>query len=147
MIDLYALPSDFPGKAGHKRNPSNLYPYVRALEREFAKDIGDRRFVPHLQLHEYETLLFADPEAFTVSFDDCDDAIEKLKGIARSFPSIEHINDGKTTAPSKRIIAVLPDYEHRKTDAGLDIAEYIGLQQLRAKCRHFDEWIGKLEKL
>src|SRR5262249_26641883 len=139
--------SDFPGKKSHKRNPNNPYPFVRALEREFGKDIGHYRFVPHLQLHEYETLLFTDPDAFAFSFDDCGDAIASLKEIANSFESIEHINDGKKTAPSKRIIQVLPEYEHRKTDAGPDIAEYIGLQQMRKKCTHFDSWIDRLERL
>src|SRR5262249_40647879 len=113
MLDLFGLPSDFPGKKSHKRNPNNPYPFVRALEREFGKDIGHYRFVPHLQLHEYETLLFTDPDAFAFSFDDCGDAIASLKEIANSFESIEHINDGKKTAPSKRIIQVLPEYEHR----------------------------------
>jgi hypothetical protein len=147
MLDLYALPREFPGRQGRKRNPDDPYPFVRALEAAFAKDVGDHRFVPHIQLHEYETLLFADPSAFGISFDDCDTAIANLKTIAAAFPSIEHIDDGKTTGPSKRIIEVLPEYEHRKTDAGPDIAETIGLQTIRQKCSHFDKWISKLEKL
>jgi hypothetical protein len=147
MLDLYALPGEFPGKKGRKRNPNDPYPFVRALEAAFATDFGDRRFVPHLQLHEFETLLFADPEAFAISFDNCNGAIAGLKEVASSFPSIEHINDGKTTAPSKRIINLLPEYEHRKTDAGPDIAEVIGLQSMRLKCPHFDHWISSLEKL
>jgi Domain of unknown function (DUF4276) len=132
---------------GRKRNPRNPYPFVEALEEAFAKDIADRRFVPHIQLHEYETLLFADPEAFAISFDDCGAAIAGLDKCAVSFPSIEHIDDGKTTAPSKRIIALLPEYEHRKTDAGPDIAELIGLQTIRRRCPHFHKWISRLEKL
>jgi hypothetical protein len=32
MIDLYGLPSDFPGKAGHARNPHNPRRYCEALE-------------------------------------------------------------------------------------------------------------------
>jgi hypothetical protein len=147
MIDLFRLPQDFPGKSGLVRNPSNPMPYVQALEAAFASDIADCRFVPYLQLHEYETLLYADPDAFQISFTDCAKAIEDLKAIAASVTSIELINDGDQTAPSKRIINVLPEYDQRKADAGPEIAEYIGLPTLRQKCPHFDAWITKLENL
>jgi hypothetical protein len=147
MIDLYGLPRRFPGKATSTRNPTNPTPYVQALEAAFAKDIGSPRFVPYLQLHEYETLLFADPAAFEIAFDDCKSAVATLKGIRSSFSCIEHINDGKSTAPSKRIIGVLPAYDGVKATAGPDIAEMIGLPMLRQQCPHFDTWIGKLEKL
>ncbi len=46
MIDLYALPNDFPGKQENLRNPANPVPYVEALEKAFGDDIGDLRFVP-----------------------------------------------------------------------------------------------------
>ena len=67
--------------------------------------------------------------------------------IAEEFPTIEHINDGKKTAPSKRIIDVLPAYEGRKASAGPDIAEWIGMSVLRKKCPHFDAWVNRLENL
>ena len=57
LIDPYALPNDFPGKKEHTRNAADPHPYVEALERAFGEDIGDSRFIPHLQLHEYETIL------------------------------------------------------------------------------------------
>jgi hypothetical protein len=103
--------------------------------------------VPHLQLHEYETLLYAEPEAFAISFENCENLIVGLRSIIGRFPSIEHINDGVNTAPSKRIIGQLPEYEGRKTTAGPDIAEYIGLSKLRAACPHFNRWISTLEHL
>jgi Domain of unknown function (DUF4276) len=147
MLDLYGLPRDFPGKDRHVRNPDNPHDFVDALEVAFGNDIADSRFIPYLQLHEYETMLFVEPEAFRVAFDDCDDAIEQLKTIAGSFPSIEHINDGRTTAPSKRIIEVLPAYDGRKPSAGPDIAEFTGVAAIRAKCAHFDAWLTRLEGL
>ena len=91
--------------------------------------------MPHLQLHEYETLLYADPDAFAISFDDCNEAIAGLKGIVAEFQDIERINDGELTAPSKRIIGLLEAYEGMKPTAGPDIAEYIGLDVLRRRCR------------
>jgi hypothetical protein len=147
MIDLYALPRDFPGKDNHIRDPSNPTPYIEALEKAFGDDIADRRFIPYLQLHEYETLLFADPDAFQIGFENCDREVEQLKAIAASVSNIEHINDGYLTAPSKRINEVIPGYKGRKASAGPDIAEYSGLDIIRAKCPHFDSWLSRLELL
>jgi hypothetical protein len=147
MIDLYGLPADFPGKAGSVRNPQNPRPYCEALEQAFSDDVKNVRFVPHLQLHEYETLLFSDPDAFAYSFDNCAGAIAGLKRIAAEFQDIERINDSELTAPSKRIIGLLEAYEGLKPTAGPDIAEYIGLDTLRQKCPHFSDWIWRLENL
>ena len=145
MFDLYALPNEFPGKKENNRNPANPTPYVLALEEAFAKDVDYHRFIPYLQLHEYETVLFADPEAFAVAFEDCEKEIASLKAIAASEPSIERINDGHDTSPSARIIAVLPEYKGRKKSAGPDIAEYIGLETICSKCPHFHYWLNQLE--
>lgn len=147
LFDLYALPNDFPGKEANVRSPANPAPYVVALEQAFGHDIGYYRFIPHLQLHEYETMLFAGPEAFGISFENCDAAIQQLKALAASVPSIEHINDGMDTAPSKRIIEVIPGYDGRKSSAGPDIAEYIGVANIRAKCPHFHDWLTQVENL
>ena len=144
LIDLYALPADFPGRDSHHRNPADPTPYVEALEEAFRQDIDCHHFIPHLQLHEYETILFADPEAFRVAFEHCDESIERLEAIAGSFESIEYIDDGPDTAPSKRIIEVVPEYAGRKATAGPDIAECIGLPTIRRKCPHFDKWLTKL---
>jgi DNA phosphorothioation-dependent restriction protein DptG len=121
--------------------------YVEALEKAFDLDIGDRRFIAYLQLHEYETMLFADLDALRRSFDHCDEAIEDLKRIAQDFHSIEHIDDGATTAPSKRIISRIPAYEGRKPTAGPDTAEFIGLTVIRARCPHVNSWLARLEQL
>jgi hypothetical protein len=57
------------------------------------------------------------------------------------------IDDGEQTAPSKRIVEQFPDYEGRKPTAGPIIAAEIGLEAIRSKCRHFHEWLTKLEAL
>ena len=144
MIDLYGIPSDFPGKADHQRNPDNPRPFVEELEAAFGQDIGDARFIPHLQLHEYETLLFADVESFQCSFDECEREIEQLQAIADSFASVEHINDGPQTAPSKRIIDIFPGYKGLKTTAGPDIADLTGIKTLGERCPHFSDWLTTL---
>lgn len=147
FFDLYGLPDEFPGKASNRRNHADPTPYVRELQEAFERDVDYHRFIAHLQLHEYETMLFADPDAFAKSFENCSREIELLKAVAASESSIEHINDGRDTAPSKRIIRVLPEYDGRKSTAGPDIAEYIGVEKIRAACPHFDRWLVRLEAI
>lgn len=56
-------------------------------------------------------------------------------------------SDEKNTAPSKRIIGQIPEYERMKVSAAPIVAEKIGLPTLRLKCTHFAEWLCTLEKL
>jgi len=148
IFDLYALPNDFPGKDANTRNAADPTPYVEALEEAFGKDINHPCFIPNLLLHEYETMLFSDPDAFRVSFENCDKEIKALKAIADSVPTIEHINDGSETAPSKQIIRVFGDrYRGLKASAGPDIAAAIGLPRIRGACPHVDRWLKKLEDI
>ena len=54
MFDLYGLPPDFPGyKTAANDDPHRR---VEALENALKSDIGDERFIPYIQLHEFETL-------------------------------------------------------------------------------------------
>ena len=110
-------------------------------------DISDTRFIPYFQIHEFEALLFSDPLKLETQFTDRTQEIHRLEIMACSFGNPELINDGHNTAPSKRIIAEIPEFESRKASADPIVAEKIGLVTLRNRCRHFDEWISKLETL
>lgn len=59
LIDLYALAPDFPGLAEAESLRYDPYRRVAALERAWAADQNERRFIPFLVLHEFETFLFA----------------------------------------------------------------------------------------
>ncbi len=145
MFDLYSLPSDFPAyEAAANDDPRRR---VEALEDALKEDIGDERFIPYIQLHEFEALLLSDPGKLHAQFDGSADGIARLATAVARFPSPEHVNDGATTAPSKRIIREVPEYEGRKTSAGPITAAKIGLPTLRAKCKHFACWLATLEKL
>ena len=146
MFDLYALPEDFPGFAEAKRL-NNPYQKVAAIEEAFARDIDDYRFIPYIQLHEFEALLFVNPQLFEIEYFDTPEAIDELQKIAEKFANPELIDQGPETAPSKRIIKVLPDYENNKPAVGSMIAHEIGIDELRKACAHFNEWLAKLEQL
>lgn len=146
MFDLYALPDDFPSftEAKKCRGP---YQRVEQLENAFAKDIEHRRFIPYIQLHEFEALLLADPAKFKFWFVEYADQVNNLVQMCQKFDSPELINDGEYTAPSKRIIKEIPPYAGAKVSAGPAIAQRIGLAVIRLKCPHFNKWLSQLESL
>ncbi|MEL7639689.1 MAG: DUF4276 family protein [Solidesulfovibrio sp.] len=143
MFDLYALPDDFPGYA-EAQQISDRYQRVRVLEASMAQDIKDRRFISYIQLHEFEALILSDPQKLDWEYMEHDVAINKLISLVNG-KNPELINDGQATAPSKRILKEIPEYD--KATAGVAVATKIGLQSLREKCRHFNEWITILEHL
>jgi hypothetical protein len=59
VFDYYALPKDFPGMRDRpSESPRSRVDHVEAA---WAAAVADRRFVPHLALHEFETWVYADP--------------------------------------------------------------------------------------
>jgi len=151
MFDLYALPSDFPGHAEASREPD---PYRRvalleaALQADLMNELDDQRFFPYIQLHEFEALILADPQQLDWEYLEHEAQIARLvEMVAREGGNPELIDDGAATAPSKRIIAELPEYEGNKATAGALITSKIGVSTLRRKCTHFGEWLQRLEKL
>jgi hypothetical protein len=146
LFDLYGLPSDIPA-TDQVRQMADPYARVNRLEQALAEDIADPRFVPHIQLHEFEALLLSDPQQFDWEFLAHDRAIKQLIQLVEPFASPELIDDGYETAPSRRIAALIPEYALRKSSAGPLIAARIGLPTMRARCPHFDRWVTQLEGL
>lgn len=147
MIDLYAIHSDFPGLADAEKLRSLPQKRVEFLENAFGQDLNDARFLPFIQLHEFEAYLFVSPSNFEYFYDDSAPKIANLLAIATAHQSPELIDDGISTAPSKRIIAQFPDYADAKPIVGPQVAELTGLSAIRDKCAHFAEWLSRLEKL
>ena len=129
MVDLYALPSEFPGWS-EARKKSVPRERVQVLEQALAKEFAEPRFLPFIQLHEFEALLFCGLEELQRRIAGSEAGIETLRAeVAGMAP--EEINDGATTAPSKRIIRYLPIYERNKVRVGALAAAAIGLDTLR----------------
>jgi len=147
MIDLYALHNDFPGRDEADGMRFDPYKRVTALEKKWQEATGDSRFIPFIQLHEFEAYLFVDVAKFDSFFEHPRRGIEELAKVAKSVGSPELIDDGQHTAPSKRIISQFPAYNRLKTSVGPQMAEDIGLPTIRSKCPHFDAWLGRLEGL
>lgn len=140
------LPQDLPGVLEGKRLP-DPYEKVKSLEGKLAQAIGSRRFIPYIQLHEYEALLFSDVvmiDQVLAPFQRRSN-LEALQKIRAQYRTPEEINDGETTAPSKRLRSLYAGYD--KVVSGPLIAKRIGLDTLKRECPHFREWISRLEAL
>jgi hypothetical protein len=158
MFDFYALPRDWPGREAAAKMGWNLrgQHVEQNLRQDIAAAMGaqfnPRQFIPYIQVHEFEALLFANIEV-TVEF--CATIDKSLLNQLRRKSSLrvildeagdpEAINDNYETCPSRQIQHLVKDY--RKRVHGPIIAQRIGLETLRAKCRHFSEWIEKLEQI
>ncbi len=130
-------------------NETNTNPYqkIQYLENALFDDIHDSRFIPYIQLHEFEALILSDPIKLEERFPDYQSKVQQLVSLCQSFDSPELINDGEQTAPSKRIIQAIPRYKGAKASVAPLMAQKIGLETIRKKCPHFNQWIERLENL
>ena len=150
FFDFYGLPNDFPGKtdaAEHISSQDKAQIICNAMVEKLTRKIGESamcRFIPYIQMYEFEALLFSDPEGLARGVS-CPDLSADFIDIRRSFDSPESINDSPRTAPSKRIGRKIPDYE--KPIYGSLAAIEIGLPVMRQECQLFDAWLTQLEDL
>lgn len=145
LIDLYGLDNQFP--AFEETRFLRPYERVSQLEKAFDERINHHRFIPYLQLHEFEALLFADPmhtESW-LQLDHPELPTGSLAAIRQAYQTPEEINDSPHTAPSKRILSLCSGYN--KIADGILILKDVTLPVLRNECPHFSEWITRLESL
>ena len=140
MLDYYALPTDFPGFSAQT---GSCYEKTAHLEQEFAQNINKANFLPYLQLHEFEALLFSSIDDIVDTMPNGDRKRVDLEAIKREFSNPEEINNRPETCPSRRLLGLFPDYN--KTVYGTLISSNIGLDVMRRECPHFNEWLVKLE--
>ncbi len=143
MIDFFSLPNDFPGYKHAKEKLNGNQLQIEYIQSEIGKRINHRRFVPYLQLHEFEGLLFTDMKGFN-QVPDCNaEVLAALKVIVDGYPNPELINDGPETPPSKRLKRIIPGYD--KLLYGAYIALENGLDSIINKCPRFKNWLEVLE--
>ena len=147
MIDLYALHRGFPGIEAAQVHRGDPYHRVRMLEESWAEEADDDRFIPHIQLHEYEAYLFSDIAVLAQFYVDRQLEVNRVQARVGAIHSPEMIDDGPQTAPSKRIISFIPRYDADKSTVGVQAAARIGLPEIRRKCPHFAGWLNRLEGL
>ena len=103
-----------------------------------------RRFIPYVQMYEFEALLFSDPTKMAQGMDR-PNLTNSFADIAQGFATPEAINNSPQTAPSKRIERLVPGYE--KPLMGALAAIEIGLVKMREQCHLFNGWLNQIEAL
>lgn len=101
------------------------------------------RFIPYIQLHEFEGLLFSDISVFPRNFTKEQLDFPQLERAVNDFKTPEEINNSPATAPSERLKKAINGYD--KVTDGAFLALEIGLETIRKKCILFNEWIERLE--
>ena len=141
-IRNYKLPSDTPGKDAK----GDIYNVATQIEAAISANLGGQRnLLVNLIVHEFEGLLFSDVSAFSGEAKADDKTLLGLAHIRNGFLTPEHINDSEMTAPSKRIMKLLPEYF--KTLNGIPIAKRIGIEKIAEECQHFRAWLKNIQAL
>ena len=148
FVDYYGLKQDWPGlnQANKKTEPFKIASIInnethKAVNNELSEYSSDSRFIPYVNVHEFEALLFSDPVCLTSSLKINQSEIDN---ILKEFGDPEKIDNSPITAPSKRIEDLFPRY--KKTSTGITVAKDIGIDRMRDKCKVFNNWINRLEK-
>lgn len=138
LIDFFRCP-DTPGKEVWDK-ATNHQQEVELREQEIGRDIASRRFIPYIQLHEFEALLFSSDVGSNGLFSPKE--ADELSKIVEDYPNPEEINSSPEGAPSKRILAIVPTYD--KVFHGGLIAGAIGIETILERCPRFRAWVERL---
>lgn len=144
MFDFFRLPDSFP-EYQHAMSCQTHLDSVHILEEAMKTDIAPPRFIPYIQLHEFEALLFSDIRVLKYEYLDTESVanIDSLYAATKNIPP-ENINHGENTAPSKQLLAAA---DYRKGETSSEWLAAIGIPTIRQKCHHFSSWLDKLEPL
>ena len=161
FFDYYGLNPKWPGVLEIKEETAvSAVHKVTHIEECLAQEVISKinsdvlwtnHFIPYIQLHEFEALLFALPEemAFIVN---PNGQTEKLAGefraISGEFDTCEDINDNYHTAPSRRIAALCAYQKGKSSEAhAWQIFKSGNLESVRKACPRFSNWLSILEAL
>lgn len=144
FVDYYGI-KDWPGmdEIPHNATPEQIANILNGHARNAifneAPDMY-RRFVPFMAVHEFETLLFSDSEILAKHLKISKSEIDRVLSECGGTP--ECVNNGKNTAPSKR----LENWNHSyiKSQNGYKIAHEIGISKIRKSCPLFDAWLNQI---
>lgn len=151
FIDFYAIGNDFPSY-NNLSSVNGAVEQAKMLELDLQQIDDSWQVIPYIQLHEYETIYFADVAGFTALDPKLQSISQEMNKTLVNFDNNpEQINNSPTTAPSKRIQNLFAtqqlNYKNSKVlYANLYTHEYNSqkIDLIRASCPHFDEWIVKI---
>lgn len=137
MFDYYAMPDNTPDINNQEQD---IQKRMYEIEKAINDDIGQDNCLFHFMLHEFEGILFSNPDSFHLIADD--GVVQEIQRVRDSYPTPEYINNSPATAPSKRLEGLIPNYA--KVTNGTLLTQDMGLDLIMSQCQHFREWIQKL---
>ena len=146
MIDYYGRKENTFPKQTEANVINNIRQKVDFCEQAMKDAIDSSlrdRFIPYLQLHEFEAMLFNNYEVFDSNFVDDECKKNEIQKILQQFPDPEMINDSPLTSPSHRLEKIISGYD--KIVYGNLLVESIELYNICEKNLHFKEWIDKIK--
>ena len=138
FLDFFRLPTDFPG---YTTDSLKIEQIEEAIRENISSIIDRAKFLPYIQRHEIEALMYTNMDGFNYVVDK-EESLNKLKEIINQYANPEDINSGSETAPSKRLMKIFP---YQKTTDGEIILEALPIDDIRSKCPRFNEWLENLE--
>lgn len=144
LWDFYRTPDRFPGITNAKAAPAHA-DRGAMVEAALAAHFGEPRFIPYIQMYEFEALVLAALPALTALYPAHAPSLNALGTACQAVGDFEKINDGPHTHPAQRIADVLPGFLARKEDDGPIAIRETGLPELRRWCPRFNHWLTRLE--
>ena len=143
LIDYYGIKKNhnFPGWQ-EAQDITDKYNRMTFLFEKMNDDLPTQlqnRFLPYIQLHEFEGLLFSDISVMQNHFTKEELNINALQEAVNKYENPEMINDNPNTAPSKRLQNAISGYN--KVLYGKILAMDIGIDKIREKCPLFNDWV------
>lgn len=139
FVDFFRIPNNMPGY-DKAMKLSDSVEQIAILEEGLARAINDWRFVPYIQRHEFEALVFSSNIGFEKYCSE--EESSKTACIVNEYQNPEDINSSPETAPSKRLKAVIPNYD--KIILGNVLALEIGMDKIISRCPRFAKWLQSL---
>jgi hypothetical protein len=154
LFDLYKLDKRFPAyePAMATRDLSQkLALLCQGLHADVVAVAACRpdRFIPYIQPHEFEALLFSDVSTLTgmeVNWCLHEAKTGVLRQVRAAAESPEHINDRPETKPAAHLERELRNPNYRKRKHGPVAAQHIGLDKIEAECAFFKAWLAQIRQ-
>ena len=144
LVDYYGFAKRNNATINHLERQINSMTN-RQMQSRFQRNRPRKRVFAYVQQYEFEGLLFADVSGFQDILEVSSHCLDELVAIRSNVATPEDINDGRETAPSRRIVSLMPNYNKRVH--GPLLAERVGLSMIRSECPRFDKWLNSLEAL
>ncbi len=137
FLDFFRLPTDYPG---YTQDVKQIDQIEDAIRTDCNSIIPPTSFLPYIQKHEFETLMFANAAGFSSVVDTA--KLNEILNVLKQFSTPEDINGSPETAPSKRLLSI---FKYKKVADSALVLKDVDIDLLRRRCPRFNEWVARLE--